>query len=95
MNEESILSKAESLRSELDTLRVLIDAVDSKISFFVREKAYLDTATHWSMPMLWTFKHCWLLSMKESMIWKKNRTSLSRWLTRTLIGKKSWESLLT
>ena len=39
MNEESILSKAESLRSELDTLRVLIDAVDSKISFFVREKS--------------------------------------------------------
>lgn len=35
---DSAKGKAESVQSDFETLRVLVDAVDDKVGFFIREK---------------------------------------------------------
>lgn len=55
---DSAKGKAEDVRAGFDTLRVLVDAVDTQLGFFIREKGMLALTVSLSGLMRWISRPC-------------------------------------
>lgn len=71
MMDESLKDKAENVQAEMDTLRVLVDAVDSKLRFFIAEESlfgpYTDLIKSYALDIQV------LLHVLNDYIWQMNQ----------------------